>query len=294
MSPISGSEASAISAHSAMLDAPRRKDQLEAIRPLLVDFTRAYRRFGNVEGVIVLILVAVAWEVTSRFLPPFLFPSIGRVVEAVQAIFAKSDTLPAIAETYYRILVFLAVAFLLGTALGMLAGANDRLERTFVPLIQLKQGVPGVCWVIFAIIWFRDMDFRIAFIIIISTLPSFFYQARDGYRGIPRELWQMVKALRPTRWQMLSKLIIPGIIPSILIGLRINLGTATRVTITAELLAGNTGIGYHLRNAQEQFRMDAAIAWTLVLVVFVILTDLSLAQFEKRLLRWRQRPEREL
>lgn len=293
MSPISGPNASAIAAPVTLLGEARRKDQLEAFRPLAADIANAIRRFGNVEGVIVLILAAVAWEITSRFLPPFLFPSIGRIGEAIETLLGRPESFAAIGETYYRIIAFLAAGFVLGTMLGTLAGANQRLERTFVPLIQVKQGVPGVCWVIFAIIWFRDMDVRMAFIIVISTLPSFFYQARDGYRGIPRDLWQMVKALRPTRGQMLTKLILPGLVPSILIGLRINLGTATRVTITAELLAGSTGIGYHLRNAQEQFRMDVAIAWTLVLVVFVILTDLGLALIEKRLLRWRQQPERE-
>lgn len=293
MSPISGPEASALVVPAGILGQSSRKDGLEALRPLAADLGNALKRLGNIEGVVVLVLVAVAWEVTSRFLPPFLFPSIGRVGDAIAAVLAKPASFVAIGQTYYRILLFLAVGFVIGTMLGTLAGANERLERTFVPLIQFKQGVPGVCWVIFAIIWFRDMDVRMGFIIIVSTLPSFFYQARDGYRGIPRDLWQMVKALRPTRRQMLTKLIVPGLIPSILIGLRINLGTATRVTITAELLAGNSGIGYYLRNAQEQFRMDVAIAWTLVLVVFVILTDLALALLEKRLLRWRQQPERE-
>jgi len=251
------------------------------------------RRF-NPEGLVVLLLLAAAWEVGSRYLPPFLFPSIERVAQAVGDVFAKPESLRAIGQTWSRILIFISLSFAIGTTLGATAGSNARLERTLIPLVQLAQGVPGVCWVIFAIIWFRDMDTRMAFIIVISTLPSFFYQARDGYRAIPRDLWQMVKALRPTRWQMFRTLIAPGLVPAMLTAIRINLGAATKVTITAELLAGNNGIGYFLRNAQEQFRMDTAMAWTLVLVSFVVASDLLLATVEKRLLRWRQAPEREV
>ncbi|PWB82417.1 MAG: hypothetical protein C3F11_12065 [Methylocystaceae bacterium] len=253
---------------------------------------RLVSRFFN-EGTFVLLIVAAAWEIASYFLPPFLFPSIERIGRAIVTILTQSSSFVSIEQTYFRIVVFLTVGFVLGSGLGVASGANERIERTFVPLIQLKQGIPGVCWIIFATLWFRDMDARMGFVIVISTLPSFFYQTRDGFRSIPRDLWEMVKSWRPTRRQVFFKLVLPGLIPAILTGLRVNLGTATRVTITAELLAGNSGIGYYLRNAEEQFRMDVAMAWTAILVAFVITTDLSMAFVETKMLSWRQRPERE-
>ena len=59
------------------------------------------------------------------------------------------------------------------------------------------------------------------------------------------------------------------------------------VTIMAELLGGVSGIGYQLRLSQELFRMDRAIAWTVVLVAFVVATNLALALFERSALTWR-------
>jgi NitT/TauT family transport system permease protein len=149
------------------------------------------------------------------------------------------------------------------------------------------QGVPAVCWIIFAILWFRDMEARIAFVVIVTTIPSFYYQARDGIRTISAELWDMVRSWRPSTGQLVRILILPALLPALLTGWRTNLGNGTRVTIFAELLGGISGIGYQLRLSQELFRMDRAIAWTIVLVVFVVGSNIALSLFERKALRWR-------
>jgi NitT/TauT family transport system permease protein len=236
----------------------------------------------NLEGLGALFVVALAWQVSSHFFPPFLFPSLKTVCSTLLRTLADPAMLSTIGLTFLRILVSLTGTFLLATALGIVAALHPRTERFVDPLIQLKQGVPGVCWIIFSILWFKGTETRIAFIVIISTLPSFFYLARDGVRAISSELWQMVRALRPTRLQMLTKVILPALRPTLLTGWRINLGGGTRMVITAELLAGVSGIGYQLRTAQEQFRMDSAIAWTVVLVAFVVALDAALKAVERR------------
>lgn len=243
------------------------------------------------EGLLAIIVTLLAWETASRVLPPFLFPSLATIAQAVIDLYAEPEALLTVAQSYARIILWLGVAFVLSTSLGVIAAQHDRIDRALHPLIQLKQGIPGICWAIFAIIWFEGMEVRIAFVVIVSTLPSLFFQARDGFRAIPHDLREMVRALRPTAWQMATKLTLPGISPALITGLRINLGAAARVTITAELLAGISGIGHALRTAQEQFRMDAVLAWTLAIVIFVLVTDFAMSRLERRQLRWRQRTE---
>ena len=131
------------------------------------------------------------------------------------------------------------------------------------------------------------METRIAFVVIVSTAPSFFYQARDGVRSIPTDLWDMVRSWRPSALKLVRILIIPALLPALLTGWRINLGNGTRVTIMAELLGGVSGIGYQLRLSEELFRMDRAIAWTAVLVAFVVATNGAVSLIEAKALRWR-------
>jgi NitT/TauT family transport system permease protein len=241
----------------------------------------------NIEGTVVLLLLVIAWQVASLHLPPILFPSLSRIATALRDIVTSPPALAAIGLTYLRILVALAIAFAAATAIGIVAGLLRPLERAALPLIEVVQGIPAVCWIIFAILWFREMEARIAFVVIVSTIPSFFYQARDGMRAIPVELWDMVRSWRPSMLQLTRILILPALLPALLTGWRTNLGNGTRVTIMAELLGGVSGIGYQLRLSQELFRMDRAIAWTVVLVAFVVATNLALTLFERTALRWR-------
>jgi NitT/TauT family transport system permease protein len=258
--------------------------------------TRAASRYGwpaswmgriNVEGTIVLLGLFVAWQIASLYWPPMLFPSPRRIGAALAEIVASPAALAAIGETYLRIIAALLIGFAVATGLGVAAGMARPLERALVPPIEVMQGVPAVCWIIFAILWFRDMEARIAFVVIVTTVPSFFYQARDGVRSISKELWDMVRSWRPSMLQMLRILIWPALLPALFTGWRINLGNGTRVTIMAELLGGVSGIGYQLRLSEELFRMDRAIAWTLVLVAYVVGTNLLLSFLERRTLKWR-------
>ena len=244
----------------------------------------------RLEGPLVLLGLAAAWQIASFLLPPFLFPPLQTIGAGIVRILEQEESFGLVATSFGRILFALCLSLVLGTLLGLLAGLDNKLDRALVPIIQVKQGVPGVCWILFAVLWFRDMDVRITFIILLSTIPSFFYQARDGIRGVSRDLWEMVLAWRPSRWQMFCKLIIPALIPTILIGLRINFGTATRTALMTELLVGTSGIGPVLRNAQEQYRIDIVMAWTAVLVFIMLGSDFIMAQSERWLLSWRQSP----
>ncbi len=243
----------------------------------------------NYEGVAVFAAIILAWQAASTVFPPILFPSFGAIGAAIVEIATSPDALSAIALTYVRILAALSASFAVALALGIWSGFQIHVERGMLPLVQFLQGVPAVCWVIFAVLWFKQMEARIAFVVTISAFPSFYYQIREGVRSVPADLDNMVRALRPSKAQLIRKLILPSLVPQILTAWRLNLGAGTKITIMAELLGGISGIGYQLRLAQELFRMDRAIAWTVVLILFVLGTNAALGLIDRHLLRWRTR-----
>ncbi|OWJ69186.1 ABC transporter permease [Inquilinus limosus] len=270
---------------------PRRRGYAEDGRPALLGRLGRRLRGVNVEGTIALVGLLVLWQIASANYPPMFFPPLQKIWATAVQTFETPSTLLSIGTTYLRITLSLIGSFFIASALGVGAALNRRIERFLVPLVELKQGIPAVCWIIFAILWFRDMETRIAFVVVTAALPSFFYQARDAVRSIPRDLWDMVRALRPNLLQVLRILVVPSTLPSLLTVWRVNIGNGTRVTIMAELLGGITGIGHQLRLSQELFRMDQVIVWTAALVAFVILGNLVLSAIERRVLRWRPRNE---
>jgi len=115
----------------------------------------------------------------------------------------------------------------------------------------------------------------------------FALQVNDGIRAVNRDLIEMMMLFRPNRRQFLFKLILPSILPLIFTSWKINLGYGTRVVIVAELVGATVGVGNELLTAQELFRMEAAIAWTLMLVLFMLVTEQIIIQIENYVLRYR-------
>jgi NitT/TauT family transport system permease protein len=154
-------------------------------------------------------------------------------------------------------------------------------------MIRLLMAVPVVSWILFAILWFKGVEFRIGFVLFAVCGPVFLVDSLDAMRSVPRELRGMIQSFRPTTLQFFLKLMLPAILPSIITSWKINLSLAIRVVTIAELVGAVTGIGHQLAVAQELFSVADVFAWTLVLVALLFLLEGIVIQIEHRLLRWR-------
>ncbi len=232
-------------------------------------------------------VILAAWQVASFFLPPYLVPGVGAILAAFIEIVASLTLLGDVLTTMGRIFLGLVLAFITGTILGVFMGFTETVEKYTLPVLHFIMGIPALSWVVFAIIWFSHVETRIAFILLAGCLPNYALIIHDGIKSISKEYLDMLRALRPTRKQLFSKLILPGMIPAVLTSWKVNLGLAARVVIVAELVGATRGVGNKLLLAQELFEMPKAIAWTLVLVTFLLISQFVILFLEHKLLRWR-------
>jgi NitT/TauT family transport system permease protein len=234
-----------------------------------------------------LLVFAIAWEVLSHLapvlgIPPFAIPSLVRIAKSVATI-----TPIDVVVTLARVIGALIASFVLGLALAMAMYRSDPLEKYLYPMIRLFMAVPVVSWILFAVLWFPGVEFRIGFVLVVVCGPVFLVDALDAMRGVPRELRHMMRSFRPTTLQYFIKLMLPAIIPSVFTSWKVNISLAIRVVTIAELVGAVTGIGHQLSVAQELFSVADVFAWTLVLVVLLFLLEALLTRIEARVLRWR-------
>jgi ABC-type nitrate/sulfonate/bicarbonate transport system permease component len=194
--------------------------------------------------------------------------------------------------TALRIFAGLTGAFLLGGLLALLIARSRMLENYLTPMLIFLQGIPALSWVVIAIIWFHGVEFRIFFIMVLTTLPAFTFQILDAIRSMSKDLFEMTMSFRPSRWTLFRVLILPTIVPGILTAWKVNLGNAARVVVVAELVGATGGVGYQLLRQQQLFDMAGAIAWTLQLVIFVLAVQQTIVMVENWLLRYRPVAER--
>ena len=240
------------------------------------------------------VALAAVWQIASAYFPKYLFPPLLDVFWRTLEIFADWPQFAQVLATVGRILAGLAGAFLIGAALAILMMRSRAVDRFFAPILTFFQGVPALSWVVFAIIWFHGIEFRIFFIMVVTSLPAFTFQVLDALRGMSKDLFEMVLSFRPTRAKMFRAMVLPAILPDIMTAWKVNLGNASRVVVVAELVGATGGVGYELLMQQQQFDMAGALAWTLQLVFFVLVSQQIIALIEARVFRYRAFSERSM
>ena len=234
-----------------------------------------------------LLIFVVAWEVLSYFapalgIPAFAVPSFVRIGQSMLTI-----TPIDIVVTVARVIGALILSFVIGVVLAMAMYRSETLESYLHPIIRLFMAVPVVSWILFAVLWFRGVEFRIAFVLIAVCGPVFLVDSLDAMRSVSRDLRRMMQSFRPTTLQYFTKLMFPAILPNLITSWKINLSLAIRVVTIAELVGAVTGIGHQLAVAQELFSVADVFAWTLILVALLFLLEAVIARVEHRVLRWR-------
>ncbi|SDT57871.1 ABC transporter permease [Bradyrhizobium canariense] len=247
---------------------------------------RAFANFPR-EAIVSIAIFAVIWEGLSYLaptlgIPAFAIPGLGRIAKSLTTI-----TPIDVAVTLARVLASLIISFAAGMAVAICMYSSKSFEKYLRPMIRVLMAVPVVSWILFAILWFRGVEFRIAFVLVMVCAPVFAVDALDNMRDVSHELKQMMRSFRPTPLQFLHKLLLPAIMPGIITSWKIALSLAIRVVTIAELVGAVTGIGHQLSVAQELFSVSDVFAWTLVLVVLLFVIETLLVRFETRVLRWR-------
>jgi len=224
----------------------------------------------------------LAWAALSHVAPAYAVPYWSKIFTALLHI-----PIQDVFTTVFRLIVSMLLSFVVGLTCSILLFERPNAEAFFLPLIKLVMAVPAVCWVVFAILWFKGVEPRIYFVMLITCAPVFTIDSLDGMKGIPTDLKQMARSFRPGHLQFLRTIIIPGIIPNLLTSWKINLTLAVRVVTIAELVGAVNGIGHGLVLAQEMFSISDVFAWTAVLVMILYALQGLVSIAEHYLLRWR-------
>jgi NitT/TauT family transport system permease protein len=224
----------------------------------------------------------ILWQIASYFAPPFVIPGWERILKAFFEL--RFDY---VAVTLARLLVSLAASFVLGVAVAAAMNQHKYIEQMVTPYVRMLMSVPAICWVVFSILWFKGVELRIFFVMVVVAMPVFLVDTLDGMKAVPRDLEQMVKSFQPTWFEGFTKLTVPSILPIVLTSWKINLSQSIRVILTAELVGATSGIGYGLVLAEETFSVAVLFAWTLTLIVALYALQGVVDVLEAKHLAWR-------
>lgn len=205
---------------------------------------------------------AILWQIASCFVPPFVIPGWQLILKSFFEL-----KFEYVWVTLGRLMVSLAASFVLGFVVAAAMNRHKFVEYIVTPYVRMLMSVPAICWVVFAILWFKGVELRIFFVMVVVAMPVFIVDTLDAMKNVSRDHEQMVESFQPTWVEKFTKLTLPSILPNILTSWKINLSQCIRVILTAELVGATSGIGYGLVLAQETFSVAIMFAWTLTLII---------------------------
>ena len=112
--------------------------------------------------------------------------------------------------TLARVVAALLISFALGIVLSVAMYLWTPFERYCRPVVRLFMAVPVVCWILFSVLWFKWVEFRIAFVLVVVCAPVFIIDFLDGMKGVQQELRDMLRSFRPEPQQFFTKLLLPA------------------------------------------------------------------------------------
>jgi len=234
------------------------------------------------------IAVIVGWEIASRsgWLSSRILPEPFAVATAAWNLLKSGELARDVAISTGRALAGLAIGGSLGLALGLLTGTFKTAETLLDTTLQMVRNVPPLALIPLVILWFGIDESAKLFLVAIGVFFPIYLNTYHGIKSVDADLVEMARSYGLTGWPLYREVILPGALPSILVGLRFSLGLMWVLLIVAETISAQSGIGYMTMNAREFLQTDVVLVGVLLYALLGKLADLIARGLEKHFLRW--------
>ena len=237
---------------------------------------------------IVPVTLVLFWQLASAsgWLSTRVLPAPLEVVRAAWTLALSGELWTHVKVSTGRALAGLAIGGGLGLALGLLTGSVKLLETLLDSTIQMVRNIPALALIPLVILWFGIDESAKLFLIAVSVFFPIYINTFHGIRNVDPGLIEMARTYGLSRGQLYREVILPGALPSILVGLRFSLGLMWVILIVAETISAQAGIGYMTMNAREFLQTDIVLVGILLYAALGKGADVLARALERSWLRW--------
>lgn len=205
-----------------------------------------------------LLTVLVAWHAATvgEFVNPTLLPSPGQVLLEFGDMVSSGELLRHIAISLQRILIGFTCGLITAIPFGLLI-ARVRLFRAFVePIVEIVRPVPSLAFLPLAILWFGIGEESKIFLLWWGTFFVIMISVVEGVYNFDVNLLRVARNLEASELQIFWYVLLPGVLPFMLQGIRQAVADAFRVIVAAEMIAAQVGIGFLILHSSMFYRTD--------------------------------------
>ncbi|MDR1615315.1 MAG: ABC transporter permease [Campylobacteraceae bacterium] len=171
--------------------------------------------------------------------------------------------------------------------LGISAGLSRKAELFFGSTLNTIRHIPTIAWLPLIVVWLGLGAPAKILIIAKSVFFPVFLNVLQAIRSIDKSYIELAEVLKLSKWQLVRKVIIPAILPSIAVSFRYSAGLAWAIVVIAEGLSGLEGLGFLIFRAQQLLMTDQLLVCMVLIGLIGFAIDRSMYGIQRRLLRWK-------
>ena len=229
---------------------------------------------------------AASGLVAPQFLPTPL-AVLEKFVALTQAPFVGYTLQQHLASSFGRFALGFGLAAVIGVPLGLLMGWFRGLDAIVSPLFDALRFIAPIAWVPFAALWFGTGIGGPVLVIFTGAFPPCVINAYRGAKYVEPRFVEAARTLGATHWQIITEVLLPASVPSIVAGLRISAGLGWQSLVGAELIVASSGIGYLLVKGQANISTAIVMSGMIAIGLVGFAIDALLRRVERRISRRR-------
>jgi NitT/TauT family transport system permease protein len=201
--------------------------------------------FGNqfVRAVIALAVFVAFWELAARLNWPWIgqAPAPSAVLDAWLPLLNDKGYWYSWYQSSRRVLSGFLAAMIIGIPFGLAMATSRVFHDISFPVFEILRPIPPLAWVPAAIIFWPTQELSIGFVIFLGAIFTIMLNVIGGARSIDVRFFQAARSMGSSHWDIFRRIILPGVLPSIIVGCEVGIGITWNVVVAAEMISGGGG-----------------------------------------------------
>ncbi|OQY57839.1 MAG: sulfonate ABC transporter permease [Desulfobacteraceae bacterium 4572_88] len=223
------------------------------------------------------------WKLLALFSgwSPQVFPGPWKVFISMWELIANGTLLRHTIASLFRVTAGFYLAMILGIPLGIVLGRLRAVQQFLNPMIQFLRPISPLAWIPLSMLWFGIGDKPAVFLIFLASFFPLVVSTTVAVQSINPVYFHVAANFNFSKYEVITKIVIPGMLPSVVTALRITITIAWLVVVAAEMIAVKSGLGYLILDSRNALRMDYVMDGMIVIGLIGLLLDHTMMRLSK-------------
>lgn len=181
-----------------------------------------------------------------------------------------------------RVATGFALAAVVGIPMGFVIGRYTFMSRMAAPVISLLKPVSPLAWLPIGLLVFKAANPAAIWVIFITAVWPMIINTAVGVSKVPQDYMNVAKVLNLSEWKIVTKILLPYVMPYMMTGVRLSIGAAWLVIVAAEMLTGGVGIGFWVWDEWNNLNVEHIIIAIFIVGIVGLLLEQCLVLMAKR------------